>query len=281
MKTRQAVATALAALVVLVMALGAAAPVPARAADEGEGEPTVRAIQQHLQEMGYDITVIDGLYGPETRSAIEAFQKKRNLEVTGEASEKLRRRLEHLAFRRSDAAERMWRQSRLFLKALGYAPGSGSMDSVPARRALSAFAQNYWMKPSRGFSRTLHDLIRRRVQKTPSAHRWLCKHHMADGAYSLAIAWCRRAAERGNPAAQYDMGWMSYYGRGRSQSMTDAFAWFRRAAQAGHTRAQVFTGLMYREGRGTARDVDAAMRWYHKATGGAPRPDPPPPPLPE
>ncbi len=263
----------------VAIALAQGASVPVRAAPEGD--PMVRSIQQHLQDMGYDVTVIDGLYGPETRAAIKAFQKKRNLEVTGKATEKLRRRLEHLAFRRSKAAERMWRQSRLFLKALGYAPGSGSMDSVPARRALSAFAKNYWMKPSRGFSRTFHDLIRRRVEKTPAAHLWLCNNHMADGAYSLAIRWCRRAAERGNAAAQYHMGWMSYYGRGRARSAADAFTWFRRAARAGHTKAQVFTGLMYRKGEGTPRDVDAAMRWYRKATGGAPRSDPPPPQLTE
>lgn len=252
---------------------------PARGAPEGD--PTVRAIQSQLQTLGYDITVIDGLYGPETRTAIEAFQKDEDLEVTGAATESLRRRLAHIAFRRSDAAQRLWRQSRLYLKALGYSPGSGRMDSVPARQALAAFARNYWINDARGFSRTFHDLIKRRVSKTPSAHEWLCDHHMADGAYSLAIGWCRRAAARGTRRAQYHMGWMAYYGRGRSRSGADAFTWFRRAAEAGHTEAQIFTGLMYRVGRGTPRDVDAAMRWYRKATGGEPRPDAPPPPLPD
>lgn len=262
----------------LVVAVLAAAVHPVRGAPDGD--PTVHAIQTKLQTLGYDITVIDGLYGPETRSAIEAFQKDKDLPVTGEATESLRRRLAHLVFRRSDTGERLWRQSRLYLKALGYSPGSGSMDSVPARKALAAFARKYWIKDGHQFSRTFHDLIKRRVAKTPSAHEWLCDHHMADGAYSLAIGWCRRAAEAGTPRAQYRMGWMAYYGRGRARSSTDAFAWFRRAAEAGHTNAQIFTGLMYRVGKGTERDVEAAMRWYRKATGGEPRPETPPPPLP-
>ena len=277
-RLQRAALSASALLVAFALAMALAAPVPGHAADDGDA--TVRAIQQDLQTLGYDITVIDGLYGPETRKAIEAFQAERNLEVTGKATKTLRRRLAHILFKRSGTAERMWRQSRLFLKALGYAPGSGRMDSVSARRALKAFAQNYWLDAGRGFSRTLHDLIARRVEKTPRAHRWLCQHHMSDGAYSLAIGWCRRAAERGHASAQYYMGWMSYYGRGRAAAADDAFTWFRKAARAGHTRAQVFTGLMYREGKGTARDIAAAMRWYRKATGGEPRPEPPPPPLP-
>jgi len=266
-------------VVCVAVAVVAGAMQSGRAAPEGD--PTVRAIQTKLQELGYDITVIDGLYGPETREAIETFQADKDLAVTGKATEALRRRLDHLLFRRSEAADRLWRQSRLYLKALGYAPGSGSIDSIPAKDALAAFARNYWIKNAENFSRTFHDLIKRRVAKTPSAHEWLCEHHMADGAYSLAIGWCRRAAERGTRQARYHMGWMAYYGRGRPRSSADAFTWFRRAAEAGHTKAQIFTGLMYREGKGTARDVDAAMRWYREATGGEPRPDPPPPPLPE
>lgn len=275
---RIGVGTRLAACLALVLALVVAVPV---AGQEDKGDPTVRAIQTKLQELGYEITVIDGLYGPETRKAIEAFQKDQELPVTGKATPKLRERLEHLMFRRSGEAERLWAQSRLYLKALGYAPGDGGLDSPQAREALSQFASNYWLETDRGFSRTLHDLIARRVAETPAAHRFLCRHHVEDGAYSLAIGWCRRAAERGHREAQFYMGWMAYYGRGRPTSKAAAFDWYLRAAEAGHTEAQVYTGLMYRKGEGTKRDADAAMRWYRAATGGEVRPDPPAPPLPQ
>jgi TPR repeat protein len=238
----------------------------AAAAPEPDGKPMVREIQRDLKELGYKVPIVDGLYGPVTRGAIEAFQTDRGLDVTGEATRKLQRRLDRILFMRSEEARRLWRQSRLHLKALGYSPGEGGMDSRQARRALKTFARTYWVDVGRGFSRTLHDLIRRRLRQSPSAHLWLCENHMSDGAYSLALGWCRRAARRDHPVAQYYMGWMAYYGRGRQPSDTDAFKWFHAAARAGEKRAQVFTGLMYRQGRGVGRDPAAAILWYQKAT---------------
>ena len=49
-------------------------------------DPTVRAIQQRLNELGYDAGTVDGLFGPQTRSAIIAFQKEHGLEATGTPS---------------------------------------------------------------------------------------------------------------------------------------------------------------------------------------------------
>lgn len=235
-------------------------------ATEREGDPLVREIQLDLRKLGYEMPVIDGLYGPMTRKAIEAFQEDRNLDVIGKATPRLRDRLEQILFKSSKRAQRLWRQSRLFLKALGYAPGDGEMSSPAAKRALAAFGQTYWLDESRAFSPTFAHLIRRRVLAEPAAHVWLCDHYMADGAYSLALGWCRRAAKREEPRSQYYMGWMAFYGRGRPSSDADAFRWFQAAAGADHTRAQIYTGLMYRKGRGVGRDIDAAMHWYGRAT---------------
>ena len=58
------------------------APAPTRpAADE-----TVRAVQQKLNELGYSAGPADGLIGPSTRSAIQAFQRDNGLVVDGKAS---------------------------------------------------------------------------------------------------------------------------------------------------------------------------------------------------
>ncbi len=55
---------------------------PARpAADE-----TARAVQQKLNELGYNAGTADGLIGPSTRSAINAFQRDNGLVVDGKAS---------------------------------------------------------------------------------------------------------------------------------------------------------------------------------------------------
>lgn len=232
------------------------------------GDPLVRAIQTDLRKLGYDIPVIDGLYGPVTAKVIETFQEDRNLPVTGKATPELRTRLDRLVFQRSRRAQRLWDQARVYLQALGFAPGSGGFETQRARVALRKFAQSYWLDAKPGFTPTLYDLIRRRVRNDPGAHAWLCNKHMTDGAYSLAVSWCKKAAGRGDVTAQYHMGWMAYYGRGRAQSDAAAFAWFRRAAKGGDRRAQVLLGLMYRRGQGTAVNVAEAMRWYERATAG-------------
>jgi His-Xaa-Ser repeat protein HxsA len=43
----------------------------------------VKAVQQALKEKGYDPGAIDGALGPKTRAAIQDFQKKEGLTVTG------------------------------------------------------------------------------------------------------------------------------------------------------------------------------------------------------
>jgi peptidoglycan hydrolase-like protein with peptidoglycan-binding domain len=47
----------------------------------------LRAAQQALQARGYDVGPIDGIMGPLTRSALEAFQRKSAVPVTGTADE--------------------------------------------------------------------------------------------------------------------------------------------------------------------------------------------------
>jgi len=49
-------------------------------------DPTVRAIQERLNELGYDAGPADGLMGGKTRAAIVAFQKESNLPQNGSAS---------------------------------------------------------------------------------------------------------------------------------------------------------------------------------------------------
>jgi hypothetical protein len=63
----------------VVLLLGIAVPaMPARA-----GDATLQEAQQRLTDLGYDPGTADGVYGPRTRQALEAFQRARNLPVTG------------------------------------------------------------------------------------------------------------------------------------------------------------------------------------------------------
>lgn len=45
--------------------------------------PTLRRVQQTLKALGYEVGVVDGLYGRNTRLALEAYQQDEQLAVTG------------------------------------------------------------------------------------------------------------------------------------------------------------------------------------------------------
>jgi hypothetical protein len=75
----------------------------------------------------------------------------------------------------------------------------------------------------------------------------------------------RRAAERGDPAAQCLLGEMYATGNGLLQDYAEALSWFRKAAAQHYAPAQFALGLMYRHGRGTREDMIEAARWYQRA----------------
>ena len=53
------------------------------------GDPTVKGVQQTLKELNFYAGEVDGLFGPNTRVAIEAYQAKMGLAVTGTVDESL------------------------------------------------------------------------------------------------------------------------------------------------------------------------------------------------
>ncbi len=58
-----------------------------------EPDATIQAIQQRLNELGYDAGTADGLFGPKTRSAIQAFQRDNSITADGLANMPLLRKL--------------------------------------------------------------------------------------------------------------------------------------------------------------------------------------------
>ena len=49
----------------------------------GSNGQNVSLLQKKLQELGYSISVVDGVFGNETKSAVEAFQRDKKIPVTG------------------------------------------------------------------------------------------------------------------------------------------------------------------------------------------------------
>jgi hypothetical protein len=85
------------------------------------------------------------------------------------------------------------------------------------------------------------------------------------GDYATALNITRPAAERGDPAAQSDLGVLHANGQGVPQDYAEAMRWYRKAADQGHAGAQNNIGLLYTDGQGVKQDHAEAMRWLRKA----------------
>ena len=60
------------------LALGWPVEAPAQSASRD-----IEAVQRRLVELGYDSGAVDGLFGPRTSAALQAFQRDRGLPATG------------------------------------------------------------------------------------------------------------------------------------------------------------------------------------------------------
>lgn len=56
---------------------------------QAAGDPTVKEVQQTLRRLNFYDGEVDGLFGPNTREAIEAYQAKMGMEVTGAVDDSL------------------------------------------------------------------------------------------------------------------------------------------------------------------------------------------------
>ena len=65
-------------------------------------DPQVMAVQRALSSYGYGQIKPTGVYDPETRAAIERFERERKLPVTGQVSDRLTRELTALTGRPLD-----------------------------------------------------------------------------------------------------------------------------------------------------------------------------------
>jgi hypothetical protein len=72
-------------------------------------------------------------------------------------------------------------------------------------------------------------------------------------------------AEKGNAAAQYNLGDMYREGEGVAEDDKEAVKWYRKAAEQGHAQAQNNLGDMYANGEGVPMDSKEAVKWYRKA----------------
>ena len=97
---------------------------------------------------------------------------------------------------------------------------------------------------------------------------WALHTTMAEGVakdQQEAVRWYRMAADQGDAAAQYSLGWAYNHGEGVAKDQQEAVRWWRMAAEQGYAVAQTNLGVAYDNGEGVAKDQQEAVRWYRMA----------------
>jgi uncharacterized protein len=84
----------------------------------------------------------------------------------------------------------------------------------------------------------------------------------------LATTWWAKAANAGDPEAQYNLAQAYAKGEGVAKDAVVAFDWFLKAACQGIAGAQARLGLMYATGQGVALDAIEAHKWFVLAAQG-------------
>ncbi len=88
----------------------------------------------------------------------------------------------------------------------------------------------------------------------------------ADAAWTKKpFAEIEAAAAHNDPAGQYYLGYMFFFGQGCNQDVAKAFLWIRRSAEQGYAQAQLLTARFYFAGLGANRDHTEAVRWVSRA----------------
>jgi len=83
--------------------------------------------------------------------------------------------------------------------------------------------------------------------------------------FQMALMWYVKAAAQGDKKAQYNIGCMYDKGQGVEHSFEEANKWFLKAAEGGNPHAQNALGINFEKGDGCPVDLKQALDWYYKA----------------
>src|SRR5713226_6436674 len=75
----------------------------------------------------------------------------------------------------------------------------------------------------------------------------------------------KKAAEEGNPEAQFRLAVMYHSGEGIPKDPSKAVEWYTRVAGQGDVSAQFILAVMYAKGDGIAVDLLNAAKWFRNA----------------
>ena len=83
----------------------------------------------------------------------------------------------------------------------------------------------------------------------------------------MTFAELKVAADKGNSAAQFEIGRRFADGNGILKDSSEAIAWWRKAAAQGYPPAEYDLGVAYGRGDGVPKDKQQALRWCRLAAG--------------
>jgi TPR repeat protein len=83
--------------------------------------------------------------------------------------------------------------------------------------------------------------------------------------HKKAIIWFTKAAEQGDSAGQYFLGFKYRWGEGVEKNNKTAANWYIKAAKQGHAHAQHSLAGLYESGRGVLQDYVKAYMWFNLA----------------
>ena len=83
--------------------------------------------------------------------------------------------------------------------------------------------------------------------------------------YETAVLWFEKSAEQDYAEGQDNLGDCYYYGKGVEQDYEKAVQWYAKAAKQGHAKAQNDLGYCCQEGKGVPQNYIKAVVWYMKA----------------
>jgi TPR repeat protein len=95
--------------------------------------------------------------------------------------------------------------------------------------------------------------------------KWLFVFVLVIGSATAAEATLVERAQKGDAAAQFNLGLRYANGKDVPKDSTEAVKWFRKAAEQGLAIAQYSLGVMYDRGEGVAQNSTEAVNWYDKA----------------
>ena len=112
--------------------------------------------------------------------------------------------------------------------------------------------------------------LRSQAEKGDAAAQYELGVRLADGRdldrdTKTAIIWLEKAAKSGLAPAQYRLGALYREGKGVTANNTRAQEWFKKAAQSGNARAMHNLAVVMAEGAGGAPDYAAAGEWFRQA----------------